>query len=182
MFGTIANSPSATFATLAGLDPVTLTGTLGGAWGEIDFGADARVTRCSATTRLCAQVERRRRDRGEIRLLSRRLVSAGAPIAPALTQTYGSDPAADRRPRSSSARLDRCPPRFHCRCSTNRGASTGNLPRVRADSARRAPQTGGEPSRSYRRPPPTRRAPVETASTRRTSVSAPRKFSRSILI
>ncbi len=47
MFGTIANSPSATFATLAGLDPVTLTGTLGGAWGEIDFGADARVTRTS---------------------------------------------------------------------------------------------------------------------------------------
>ena len=50
MFGTIANSPSATFATLGGARPCHAhrhARRRGGAWGEIDFGADARVTRTS---------------------------------------------------------------------------------------------------------------------------------------
>ena len=38
----IGSPPSATFATLSGLDPVTLDGTLGETWGQIDFGADVR--------------------------------------------------------------------------------------------------------------------------------------------
>jgi outer membrane autotransporter protein len=40
----IASPPAATFATLSGLDPTTLTGALGGTWGEIDAGVNARVT------------------------------------------------------------------------------------------------------------------------------------------
>ncbi len=41
----VASPPSATFATLAGLDPTTLNGTLAGTWGEIELGANARLTR-----------------------------------------------------------------------------------------------------------------------------------------
>ena len=37
------NAPSATFATLNGLNPVTLDGTLGGTWGELDIGVDAPI-------------------------------------------------------------------------------------------------------------------------------------------
>jgi outer membrane autotransporter protein len=40
----IGSAPSATFAALSGLNPVTLDGTLGGTWGQVDVGVDARVT------------------------------------------------------------------------------------------------------------------------------------------
>ena len=40
----IGSAPSATFASLSGLNPVTLDGTLGGTWGQFDAGVDARVT------------------------------------------------------------------------------------------------------------------------------------------
>jgi hypothetical protein len=45
--GFIAYPPSATFATVVGLDPTTLIGSLEGPWGEIDACANARVTRLS---------------------------------------------------------------------------------------------------------------------------------------
>jgi outer membrane autotransporter protein len=41
----MSSAPAATFATLAGLSPVTLDGSLGGTFGEIDVGVDARVTK-----------------------------------------------------------------------------------------------------------------------------------------
>jgi outer membrane autotransporter protein len=41
----LISAPSATFATLSGLNPVTLDGALGGTWGQIDVGVDARLTR-----------------------------------------------------------------------------------------------------------------------------------------
>ena len=40
-----AARPSASFSTLSGLYPVTLDGTLGGTYGQIDAGVNARVTR-----------------------------------------------------------------------------------------------------------------------------------------
>ncbi len=39
------SSPSATFAGLNGLNPVTLDGTLGGTWGEVDVGVDAPINK-----------------------------------------------------------------------------------------------------------------------------------------
>jgi outer membrane autotransporter protein len=39
------SAPSATFATLNGLNPVTLDGTLGGTWGEVDVGLDAPINK-----------------------------------------------------------------------------------------------------------------------------------------
>jgi outer membrane autotransporter protein len=41
----VASPPAATFATLSGLDPTTLTGALQGTWGEVDVGVNARLTR-----------------------------------------------------------------------------------------------------------------------------------------
>ena len=41
----VASPPAATFATLSGLDPTTLTGALQGTWGEIDVGMSARLTK-----------------------------------------------------------------------------------------------------------------------------------------
>jgi len=41
----MANAPSATFASLSGTNPVTLKGSLGGTWGEIDAGVTAQVTK-----------------------------------------------------------------------------------------------------------------------------------------
>ncbi len=41
----IVSPPSATFATLAGLNPTTLDGALLGTWGEIELGANARLTK-----------------------------------------------------------------------------------------------------------------------------------------
>ena len=39
----IGNAPSATFATLTGADGLTLKGSLGGTWGEIDAGVETRL-------------------------------------------------------------------------------------------------------------------------------------------
>ena len=39
------SAPSATFAALSGLNPVTLDGTLGGTWGEVDVGVDAPINK-----------------------------------------------------------------------------------------------------------------------------------------
>ena len=39
------SAPSATFAALYGLNPVTLDGTLGGTWGEVDVGVDAPINK-----------------------------------------------------------------------------------------------------------------------------------------
>jgi outer membrane autotransporter protein len=41
----VGSAPSATFETLYGLYPTTLTGTLGQTWGEIDAGVDARLSK-----------------------------------------------------------------------------------------------------------------------------------------
>ena len=46
----IASPPAATFATLSGLDPTTLTGALQGTWGEIDLGMNAAVTKTLSLT------------------------------------------------------------------------------------------------------------------------------------
>ena len=46
----VASPPSATFATLAGLNPTTLDGSLQGTWGEIELGANARVTKSLSLT------------------------------------------------------------------------------------------------------------------------------------
>jgi outer membrane autotransporter protein len=41
----VASPPSATFASLAGLNPTTLDGALQGTWGEIELGANARLNK-----------------------------------------------------------------------------------------------------------------------------------------
>jgi outer membrane autotransporter protein len=41
----VASPPSATFASLAGLNPTTLDGALEGTWGEIELGANARLNK-----------------------------------------------------------------------------------------------------------------------------------------
>ena len=41
----LGSAPSASFSTLSGLYPVTLDGTLGGTYGQIDAGVDARMTK-----------------------------------------------------------------------------------------------------------------------------------------
>jgi outer membrane autotransporter protein len=41
----LVNAPSATFSTLTGSFPMTLNGTLGGTWGEVDARADVRIAR-----------------------------------------------------------------------------------------------------------------------------------------
>ena len=41
----LSSAPSATFAGLNELNPVTLDGTLGGTWGEVDVGVDAPINK-----------------------------------------------------------------------------------------------------------------------------------------
>ena len=41
----LSSAPSATFVALNGLNPVTLDGTLGGTWGEVDVGVDAPINK-----------------------------------------------------------------------------------------------------------------------------------------